>query len=230
MGAGRPAALTSRSWRAGAPSRAPRCAARSRCSRKRATSAAGTAPARTSRTGPRWPTTSARNFGGVVADQRDRPRARIGGRDVGRGAGVRRRRGGAGGAPRALRSASCGACARRTGGAWADTIDWCRIEHVAPDELAAIGSMYAAFGRARARRGPRRGAPVAVGTPTARFARRLRRAARHAAAYDSTRWTRPSDWHPGARLARKHHLADAFTFTVLRRGPGEGRASERADW
>ena len=101
-----------------------------------------------------------------------------------------------------------------------DVSDWCRIEHLSPEDLAALGegSIYAAL----AERGLAVDHGVAELTPRnadGDVARRL-------------------DVPPGALLitidqvdstadgvpvlvSREHHIADAFTFTVLRRGPGD---------
>lgn len=101
-----------------------------------------------------------------------------------------------------------------------DATDWCRIEHLGPEELDAIGdgSLYAALAA--------RGLTVHHGVAELRpwnadgdVARRL----------DVPRGTLLLTIEQVDRMADgtavlvsvEHHLADAFAFTVLRRGPGE---------
>jgi DNA-binding GntR family transcriptional regulator len=101
-----------------------------------------------------------------------------------------------------------------------DSTDWCRIEHVGPEELDAIGdgSIYAAL----AGRGLAVHHGVAELSPwnaDGEVARRL----------DVPRGTLLLTIEQVDRMADgtavlvsvEHHLADAFAFTVLRRGPGE---------
>jgi DNA-binding GntR family transcriptional regulator len=107
-----------------------------------------------------------------------------------------------------------------------DSTDWCRIDHVAPEELPAIGngSIYAAL----ADRGlvVHHGvANLSPGNADGEVARRL----------DVPRGTllltidQVDSTADGVAVlaSREHHLADAFTFTVLRRGPGDGIEEER---
>ncbi|HWM07755.1 MAG TPA: GntR family transcriptional regulator [Solirubrobacteraceae bacterium] len=99
-----------------------------------------------------------------------------------------------------------------------DVTDWCRVEHIAPDELSGIASIYEELAA--------RGLAVDHGVATLEprnadgdLARRL----------GVPRGTLLLTFHQVDRTAdgvavlvsREHHVADAFTFTLLRRGPGE---------
>jgi DNA-binding GntR family transcriptional regulator len=99
-----------------------------------------------------------------------------------------------------------------------DVTDWCRTEHLAPEDLPEVGSIYAAL----AERGLTVDYGVAHLTP------------RNAAGEVAQRLDVPSgtllltidqvDRTAGGvavLVSREHHLADAFTFTLLRRGPGD---------
>ena len=100
----------------------------------------------------------------------------------------------------------------------ADTIDWCRIDHIAPDELPHIGSIYAAL----AERGLAVDHGVAHLSPwnaDGEVARRLD-VPRGTLLLTIDQVDRTTDGIP-VLVSREHHLADAFTFTLLRRGPGE---------
>jgi DNA-binding GntR family transcriptional regulator len=107
-----------------------------------------------------------------------------------------------------------------------DATDWCRIDHLAPEELPEIseGSIYAAL----AARGLAVDHGVAQLTP------------RNAEGELATRLHVPSGTllltidqvdrtadGVAVLVSREHHLADAFTFTLLRRGPGEASMEER---
>jgi GntR family transcriptional regulator len=101
-----------------------------------------------------------------------------------------------------------------------DVSDWCRSEHIAPDEIAELGegSIYAAL----AERGLAVDHGVAELTPRnadGEVADRL-----HVPRgtllitidqVDSTATGVP------VLVSREHHVADAFKFTLLRRGPGD---------
>jgi GntR family transcriptional regulator len=101
-----------------------------------------------------------------------------------------------------------------------DVNDWCRTDHLAPDELAELGegSIYAAL----AERGLAVDHGVAELTPRnadGEVADRL-----HVPLgtllitidqVDSTATGVP------VLVSREHHVADAFKFTLLRRGPGD---------
>jgi GntR family transcriptional regulator len=101
-----------------------------------------------------------------------------------------------------------------------DVTDWCRIEHISPDELTELGggSIY----RALAERG------LAVDHGVARLSPRNadeQIAARLAVPLGTLLITidqvdRTADG-VAVLVSREHHVADAFTFTLLRRGPGE---------
>jgi DNA-binding GntR family transcriptional regulator len=99
-----------------------------------------------------------------------------------------------------------------------DSTDWCRVEHLGPLEMPGEGSVYAALAA--------RDLPVAHGvaelTPgnaDGEVARRL----------DVPRGTllltvdQVDSTADGVvvLVSREHHVADAFTFSVLRRGPVE---------
>jgi DNA-binding GntR family transcriptional regulator len=99
-----------------------------------------------------------------------------------------------------------------------DTTDWCRIEHISPEALPVTASIYAAL----AERGLAVHHGVARLTPgnaDGEVAERL----------DVPRGTLLLTFDQVDRTADgvavlvscEHHLADAFAFTVLRRGPGE---------
>jgi DNA-binding GntR family transcriptional regulator len=99
-----------------------------------------------------------------------------------------------------------------------DSTDWCRVEHLGPSEMPADGSVYAAL--------TERGLAVAhgvaelvPGNADGEVARRL----------DVPRGTllltidQVDSTADGVvvLVSREHHVADAFTFSVLRRGPIE---------
>jgi GntR family transcriptional regulator len=99
-----------------------------------------------------------------------------------------------------------------------EATDWCRTEHLAPEDLPDIVSIYAAL----AGRGLAVDHGVAHLTP------------RNAAGEVARRLDVPSGTllltvdqvdrtadGVAVLVSREHHLADAFTFTLLRRGPGE---------
>ena len=104
-----------------------------------------------------------------------------------------------------------------------DVTDWCRIDHLAPEDLPTVGSIYAAL----AERGlavdhgvahltPRNaGGEVAerLGVPSGTLLLTIDQVDRTA---DGV----------AVLVSREHHLADAFTFTLLRRGPGDGGEEE----
>jgi DNA-binding GntR family transcriptional regulator len=99
-----------------------------------------------------------------------------------------------------------------------DSTDWCRLEHLGPDELAPAGSVYAALAD--------RGLAVTNGVATLLPANADGEVARR---LDVPRGTllltidqvdSTVDGLP-VLVSREHHVADAFTFSVLRRGPVE---------
>jgi GntR family transcriptional regulator len=102
-----------------------------------------------------------------------------------------------------------------------EVTDWCRIEHLAPEELPEIpeGSIYAAL----AARGLAVDHGVADLTPSnadGDLARRLD-VPRGTLLLTIDQIDRTADG-VAVLVSREHHVADAFTFTLLRRGPGEG--------
>jgi GntR family transcriptional regulator len=100
-----------------------------------------------------------------------------------------------------------------------ETTDWCRTDHIAPEELPAIASIYAAL----AERGLAVEHGVAHLTPRnadEELAQRLD-VPRGTLLLTMDQIDRTADGVT-VLVSREHHLADAFDFTVLRRGPGEG--------
>ena len=107
-----------------------------------------------------------------------------------------------------------------------DMTDWCRTDHIVPEDLPEIGagSIYAAL----AERGLTVEHGVAHLTP------------RNADGDVASRLHVPTGTlllsidqvdHTADGVAvlvsREHHLADAFTFTLLRRGPGDASEEDR---
>ncbi|HEY1274425.1 MAG TPA: GntR family transcriptional regulator [Thermoleophilaceae bacterium] len=99
-----------------------------------------------------------------------------------------------------------------------DVTDWCRIDHIAPDELPTVGSIYSEL----AARGLIVHHGVAQLTPRNADDELSRRLDVPVGALLLTidQVDRTADGI-AVLVSREHHLADAFTFTVLRRGPGE---------
>jgi DNA-binding GntR family transcriptional regulator len=106
-----------------------------------------------------------------------------------------------------------------------DVTDWCRVEHLSPEQLAEIGdgSIYAAL--------------AALELPVEHGVANL--TPRNADGDVARRLDVPSgtllltieqvDRTAGGvavLVSREHHVADAFTFTLLRRGPGEAAEGE----
>jgi len=101
-----------------------------------------------------------------------------------------------------------------------DVNDWCRTDHIAPDELSELGeaSIYAALAdhglavdHGVAQLTPRN----ADGEVAARLHVPLGTLLITIDQVDSMATGLP------VLVSREHHVADAFTFTLLRRGPGE---------
>jgi GntR family transcriptional regulator len=102
-----------------------------------------------------------------------------------------------------------------------DVTDWCRVEHLAPDDVPGMpdGSIYAAL----AQRGLAVDHGVADLTPRnadGELARRLD-VPRGTLLLTIDQVDRTVDG-VAVLASREHHVADAFSFTLLRRGPGEG--------
>lgn len=99
------------------------------------------------------------------------------------------------------------------------TTDWCRPDHLTPDDLTAIGngSVYAAL----AARGLVVHHGVATLTPgnADADAARLLDVPRGALLLTIDQIDTTADGVP-VLVSREHHLADAFAFTVVRHGPG----------
>jgi GntR family transcriptional regulator len=105
-----------------------------------------------------------------------------------------------------------------------DATEWCRVEHFAPEELAQIGSFYAALA-ARGLAVEHGVAHLTPGNADAELARRLD-VPRGSLLLTIDQVDRTADG-VNVLVSREHHLADAFTFTLLRRGPGEAAEEER---
>jgi DNA-binding GntR family transcriptional regulator len=103
-----------------------------------------------------------------------------------------------------------------------DVTDWCRTDHIAPEDLPAFGSIYAAL----AARGLAVDHGVAELTPwnaDGDVARRLD-VPSGTMLLTIDQVDRTADGVP-VLVSREHHLADAFTFTLVRRGPGSEEES-----
>jgi GntR family transcriptional regulator len=99
-----------------------------------------------------------------------------------------------------------------------DVTDWCRADHLPPDELPADGSIYAAL----ADRGLAVDHGVAQMTPgnaDGELARRLS-VPRGTLLLTIDQVDHTADGE-AVLVSREHYVADAFIFTLLRRGPGE---------
>ena len=101
-----------------------------------------------------------------------------------------------------------------------EATDWCLVEHLAPEELEDLpdGSIYAAL----AERGLAVDHGVADLTPRnadGDLARRLD-VPRGTLLLTIDQVDRTVDG-VAVLVSREHHVADAFTFSLLRRGPGE---------
>jgi DNA-binding GntR family transcriptional regulator len=99
------------------------------------------------------------------------------------------------------------------------TTDWCRAEHLSPEDLGAIGdgSVYAALTARRlvVHHGV---ATLRPGNADAEQALRLG-VATGALLLTIDQVDTTADGVP-VLVSREHHLADAFSFTVVRHGPG----------
>ena len=98
-----------------------------------------------------------------------------------------------------------------------DVTDWCRVDHLAPEDLPAGGSIYAAL----AERGLTVDHGVAHLTPwnaDGEVASRLE-VPSGTLLLTIDQVDRTADG-VAVLVSREHHLSDAFTFTLLRRGPG----------
>jgi GntR family transcriptional regulator len=98
-----------------------------------------------------------------------------------------------------------------------DATDWCRIEHLGPEELSRTGSIYAALS-ARGLAVEHGVAQLSPDNADDEVARRLD-VPRGTQLLTIEQIDRTADGVP-VLFTREHHVADAFTFTVLRRGPG----------
>jgi DNA-binding GntR family transcriptional regulator len=102
-----------------------------------------------------------------------------------------------------------------------DTTDWCRQDHLNPDELREIGdgSVYAAL-TSRGLVVHHGVATITPGNADAETARRLD-VARGALLLTIDQVDATAEGVP-VLVSREHHLADAFSFRVVRHGPGAG--------
>ncbi len=104
-----------------------------------------------------------------------------------------------------------------------DVTDWCRVEHLAPEDLPTVGSIYAAL----AERGLAVDHGVAHLTPRNADGEVAERLGVPSGTLLLTidQVDRTADGI-AVLVSREHHLSDAFTFTLLRRGPGDGGEEE----
>ena len=102
-----------------------------------------------------------------------------------------------------------------------DVNDWCRVEHLSPDELAALGegSIYDALA-ARDLAVHHGVAQLTPGNADGEIAARLD-VPLGTLLITIDQVDRTADG-VAVLVSREHHVADAFTFMLLRRGPGEG--------
>lgn len=107
-----------------------------------------------------------------------------------------------------------------------DTTDWCRTDDLSPEELRDIGggSIYSALA-ARGLVVHHGIARLTPGNADAEVARRLD-VARGALLLTIDQVDTTADGVP-VLVSREHHLADAFSFSVLRHGPGADDEEER---
>lgn len=107
-----------------------------------------------------------------------------------------------------------------------DTTDWCRTEDLNPEELRELGdgSIYAALA-ARGLAVDHGVARLTPGNADADTARRLD-VATGALLLTIDQIDTTADGVP-VLVSREHHLADAFSFTVIRHGPGVDAEVER---
>ncbi len=107
-----------------------------------------------------------------------------------------------------------------------DTTDWCRTDDLSPEELRDIGggSIYSALA-ARGLVVHHGVARLTPGNADAATARRLD-VARGALLLTIDQIDTTADGVP-VLVSCEHHLADAFSFTVLRHGPGADDEEER---
>jgi DNA-binding GntR family transcriptional regulator len=105
-----------------------------------------------------------------------------------------------------------------------DVMDWCRVEHLPPEDLPHVDSIYAAL----AERGLTVDHGVANLTPQNASGDVARRLGVPSGTLLLTidQVDRTADG-VAVLVSREHHLADAFTFTLLRRGPGSASEEER---
>jgi GntR family transcriptional regulator len=101
-----------------------------------------------------------------------------------------------------------------------DVTDWCRIDHIAPEELAELaeGSIYAELA-ARGLAVYNGVAQLAPWNADPDVARRLG-VPSGTLLLTIDQVDRTADGI-AVLVSREHYVADAFTFTLLRRGPGE---------
>jgi GntR family transcriptional regulator len=99
-----------------------------------------------------------------------------------------------------------------------DVTDWCRVDHISPEELPGIASIYEAL----AARDLAVDHGVAHLTPRNADGDLARRLAvpRGTLLLTIDQVDRSADG-VAVLVSREHHVADAFNFTLLRRGPGE---------
>ncbi len=101
-----------------------------------------------------------------------------------------------------------------------DVTDWCRVEHIAPEELPQVASIYDALA-ARELAVDHGVAHLTPRNADGDLARRLG-VPRGTLLLTIDQVDRTAGG-VAVLVSREHHVADAFDFTLLRRGPGEER-------
>jgi DNA-binding GntR family transcriptional regulator len=107
-----------------------------------------------------------------------------------------------------------------------DVTDWCRVDHIGPEELRSLGegSIYAELA-ARGLAVDHGVAHLSPGNADEELGERLD-VPRGTLLLTFDQVDRTADG-VAVLVSREHHLADAFTFTVVRRGPGAAAEEER---
>jgi DNA-binding GntR family transcriptional regulator len=104
-----------------------------------------------------------------------------------------------------------------------DMTDWCRTEHIPPEDLPEIGSIYAALAE-RDLAVDHGVADLTPGNAFGEVAERLRvPTGTLLLTIDQVDRTVAG---VAVLVSREHHLADAFSFTLLRRGPADAGEEE----
>ena len=104
-----------------------------------------------------------------------------------------------------------------------DMTDWCRTDHLAPEDLPGIGSVYAALAE-RDLTVEHGVADLTPGNAFGEVAERLR-VPTGTLLLTIDQVDRTADG-VAVLVSREHHLSDAFSFTLVRRGPGDAGEDE----